>query len=555
MKRKGMNWLLAAFVVTTFCSCGNSDANSIDYLPCKVEKGQDWGFVNPKGKVFLADEFPDRPSNVQEGVFSVREGAGYSLYAFDRKKPKLLLEDLKDVGEPRGGLLPVCKFNDRIEIVNLKGKTILELSAFDGNEVIGCARCFNEYGWLEVYTIDNDGMEHKILVDKKGQVVFSAKNKYDSKYWKLINKNLIFGFPATEEGEAVDGLKAFNLKNEEQNEWTRIVDKQDKDIESVNGYILTCNTETDGRIYIYNMEGKVVMKCPEKVSAISSIKRKQFVFRSQDYTYGVMNFSGETILSAKYSSIEILDNGYLVNKSNGKYEVLNKKGEKERNLDWNEIAYFEGFGWVAVDGNDYYIVNDKFEAIHKTELSTIANVYFGSGEDLNSDYFDMEAAIGKTMTALRSGLQGSGFYFGNTPDNIPAIKNAWIYSLPGYKRYDKVIAAGNKYTLVVSANFDGVIVKKAELNGKAKIELMSITLDFPMKHKSEMKEKMQKALSDVFETEDGKTYTSKAFSYKLLAYSNKIEIVIQQIEPVSEEDELMNELVELVTAIFDEPDE
>ncbi len=427
----------------------------------------------------------------------------------------------------------------------------MELKEFEGNEVVGCAHSFNEFGWLEVYTIDNNGETRKILIDKKGKVVFSAKNEYDAMYWNLIDKNLIFGFPATEEGEAVDGTIAYNLNNEIQKEWTRIINKPVM-INYVNEYITTCETETDGRIYIWNQKGKPVMKCPDKVSSIVSINGKQFVFRSKDYLYGVMDFSGETVLSAKYRSVEILDNGYLVNKSGDRYEILNKKGEKECNLDWDEIVYVKGFGWLAVDGKDYYIVNDQFEALQKFELYDVDYVEFGSGDHLESEYFNMEGAVEKTIAALQKELQDKGFYFGNSIENIPVIKNAWIYSLPNFSTYTRVIAAGNQYALTLTAHFDGAIVKREELNSNAKVDAISVTLSFPSNHKSAVKSKLQEKMGNVFTTSDNKTYCSQDYMYKMVTYYDRIEIVIRPICPVAEDEKLLNDIVDRMIEIFGE---
>lgn len=109
-----------AIIVT---GCSNVSSN-IQYIPCKTDKKADWGFVDKQGNVVADDMFKDQPSYVRDGVFSVQEADDlYTLYAFDTKKPTIILENLVFVGSPRNGLLPVCKKDHRIEVIDTKGHT------------------------------------------------------------------------------------------------------------------------------------------------------------------------------------------------------------------------------------------------------------------------------------------------------------------------------------------------------------------------------------------------------------------------------------------------
>ena len=206
--KKIVKWSAMALAMVAMTACGNSE--DIDYLPCQQEKGQDWGFVDNKGNVYLADEYKNCPSNVIEGVFAVKEDGGYNLYKFDKKKPKLLLEGLAQVGTPRDGVLPVVKEGERIEIVDLKGKTVLELNSFDGNEVIGCAARFTKSGRLVVYTIDNGGKKHRIHIDKKGKVLLAPDGNLDPEEWQgIFDGSLYLGLVHQEMGD-IDELVCFN---------------------------------------------------------------------------------------------------------------------------------------------------------------------------------------------------------------------------------------------------------------------------------------------------------------------------------------------------------
>lgn len=544
MKKHFFSWAFIALTATVLCGCGNSGTDKIDYLPCKAEKGQDWGFVDNKGYVYLADEYKNTPTDVKEGVFFVNEEGAYNMYAFDKKKPKLLLEGLAEIGEPKDGLVPVVKPDSRIEIVDLKGKTVLELNSFDGNEVVACGTKFNEYGWLEVYTVDSEGQKHKLLIDKNGKVVFTPDAHFDAESWAMIRKDLIVGLTAAGDGEAAD-MVAFNRKNEIQDKWKFLFGNGVEIQYDDDKYVAI---ERDGRTVIYSMKnGEQVMKCPEKVASIQSIKGKQIVFKSKSsYSYGVMNFDGETILSAKYSYIKILDKGYLVNKDGEKYEILNKKGEKEDKLDWDGMYNIEGFGWVGKDGKDYYILNDQFEAVHKTELYYITDNAVDD-ETISNYYFDAHAAVGKTIGALKTDLQNAGFVLGNTAGNIPAVKGLWVENISRYQTsYNHVIAAGNGYSLTATVHFDDRLKKNDELNNDAAIDGMSITLSFPSKNKDEVKKQVAEAMANSFTKEDDNTWQTNEYTYKVAMYYSSIEIVILKKEPADEDEALLNDIVDAV---------
>ena len=55
-------FIALSIVLAVLSSCGKQ-TKQIDYLPCVVERGDDWGFVNSKGEVFCEDEFSNRPTD------------------------------------------------------------------------------------------------------------------------------------------------------------------------------------------------------------------------------------------------------------------------------------------------------------------------------------------------------------------------------------------------------------------------------------------------------------------------------------------------------------
>ncbi len=527
-----------ALAVVTMTACGNS--GKIDYLPCKQEKGQDWGFVDNKGNVYLADEYQNCPSNVVEGVFAVREDGGYNLYKFDKKKPKLLLEGLVAVGTPRNGVLPVVKNDSRIEIVDLKGKTVLELNAFDGNEVTGCAAQFTENGKLLVYTVDNAGKAHQIYIDKKGKVLLAPDGNLDTEDWVEMVDGLYLGLTAHQDGEAAD-IVCFNDKKEIQKQWKF---GNDDDFQYSDEKYIAMRSGDARRTSIYNMKGDVVVKCPEKVKTVIEIVGKLIAYKGDNRSYGVMNFDGETILTAKYDYVKILDKGFLVARD-GKYEILNKDGEKEKKLDWDDLDYIEGFGWIGAEGRDVYVLNDDFEAVHKTEVWTISPKTFTS--NLENLYFDKNAAVAKTVSLLKSDLQSNGFVFGAKANEIQTLKNEWIENFSNWQtNYNAVMAAGNGYTATATVHFSKRIKENDALNPDAEIDVMGVTLYSPSEEREAVYNQLLESLANTFTKVDDKTFSTKECTYKVVATWSGVEILIRRATPVSEEEALANEIVDAV---------
>lgn len=88
MKKQCVYFLLLIVSLLLF-GC-NKDQTEISHYPVKAERDAHyWSFVDNEGKLVLEDAFENCPSPVIDGIFSVQEGDGFSLYEFDEKKPKL----------------------------------------------------------------------------------------------------------------------------------------------------------------------------------------------------------------------------------------------------------------------------------------------------------------------------------------------------------------------------------------------------------------------------------------------------------------------------------
>ena len=369
---KNKNYFILFTIIIAMCSC-NSKSSSIDYLPCMVEEDDDWGFVNGKGEVFCKNAFENRPTEVREGIFFVLEDYAYAMYQFDAKKPKLLMEDIVRFGLMNEGLVPVCRMDSHIEIVNSKGKTKFKLDKIEGQDIVSCAPLFH-CGYLIVQILEKNGEKSYGIVDKSGKVVLSPRYQDID----ILGDNLFY-VTDYEDGEKRGYF--IDNKGKKQAQWNNNLRIET----SSNEYIAAA---LDGNYYVYDLKGNEVLKCPSKVHGISQIKNNYIVFvgkKGKYYNeYGVMDVKGETIIPAKYNEIFLVNNGILVNKFHDrKVEtlILSNNGELISENDFTDFASLDGFGNLGRTKHmGDYILDEQFNLINETAFYEIG-IYFGNISD------------------------------------------------------------------------------------------------------------------------------------------------------------------------------
>ena len=530
MKKLHFFSLVAVFFILCGCS---SKSGQIQYLPCKVDKGDDWGFVNAKGEVFCKDGFKSCPSVVRDGVFFVKEGETYSMYKFDAKKPSLLMEDILCYGRPRNGIVPVCRKDNHIEVLDVSGKVLFTLDDLDGQEVISCSTGYTTTGYLTVNTADDQGNLYCAVIDTKGNVIL--KPKYSS--IQILSDNLFYV------GTDSESKKIFvNKKGEKQDQWKELdLCSTMVDRASYGNFQYVC-AKRDDRCYIYDLKGEEILKCSEKVHDILDISKDYFVFEGAN-GYGVMNLKGEKLLSDKYQKIQMLEGvEYLVLKdSEHKWEWLDKKGELKETLSSFEdgVAYIKEFGYIAGDNNIYYILNKKFERASKEELYDFE---YPGITHIHSDYFDFSAVVNHVKNIIENGLKDKHITFSNEVVNIPSIIEQGVDRFNSYSRTAYVtLAQGSKYYINAGVDFDDKILKgiykekkvqeysywygyytttKKELdryvfNEEAMVVGIDIECNVPSEKSEQMNKELSKLLSSMAQETDKNKYYINGLVYEL----------------------------------------
>lgn len=421
----------------------NTDKSIIEYLPVQEEADGDWSFINEKGEVLLHEEFSERPSAVVEGLFSVKEKEGYTLYKFDEKKPAPVkdCEELVCVGYSQGGLIPVVKKKSRITVVNAKGETVFTLDPVKGKEITYCADAFSD-GMLKFTT--EEGLEG--FVNEKGEVVIEPKYAYAYDF---------------NEGYTIVRKKAAEGKEDEKPTFQVINKKGEVQCTLRKGYSPTTGFKYDrfmvedeeGRYAWVNKEGEL-NKLPTKVKYVSSYTDKLIIFGDGESKYGMMNYDGEVLIRAKYAYLQFMDNGnILANKEEDKAYILDEKGEEVKSLnDYEFVVALGQFGIFGKDGKNVQMLTDEGEPVKKAEFRDI-NTNTSACYSISSDYFSYEAladAIAKVVTK-----NGVGKYrFGATARSVIGGEPSYSETYTSTKRiygYDDL--KGYRFYSNLNVNF------------------------------------------------------------------------------------------------------
>ena len=347
----------ATLVACLLAGCGLFESEKTEFIPVKENKSDKWGFMSLDGEMIIENEFEKTPTFPMEGVFSVEEKDGYSVFLL-KNRPELIkgCENLKSVGCMSNGVMPIVEKGKRISYINKKGEILFTLNPFKGKEIISVSAYFDDKNYAIIETEDNNFG----YINNKGEVV--------------INPNFSCAMPFSKDGYALVCKEINGNQN-----W-QIIDNNGKTILKIGEkynpcYPFVINERLavllDNHFGFLDLSGKY-SRCPDFVERIIDITKDGFVFYSND-KYGFMNYEGEQIIRARYSGIQILDNGkFLVNNDN-EFLILNSKGEKEVSIDDYKGIYVTPNTNVllAKIGNDWELINYEGKIVTKNPLSEV----------------------------------------------------------------------------------------------------------------------------------------------------------------------------------------
>lgn len=389
-------------VLTLISSCSDGGNGEISLISVKLDKDSHWSMINQDGQIVYEDAFKEMPTLCYNGVFSVEEGDGITVYTDeDENNPQVLgeCENLKCAGFMQKGLMPVTFPNERISIIDKNGKKKFELKPYNGKEIIRCNLGYSTDGLLCVELADG---KHG-FVDTKGEMVI--KPQYDIVY------NYYNGIALVSIDKS-DGGRQYSLIDSKGETLLKLKDSYD-DIEP---FIMgkSIIVKQGDRMLVVNTDGEET-RLPSKVKDVIACSDKYIIFRDDEV--GVATLDGEIIIRPRYESINFgSDNTFIAHKAGkDEVEILNDKAETIQKLDYPKAEEFANFGYFAQDGKIIVLLDKEGKPKSNYEYYEVCNLI--AKGNVSSDYFNISEIAQQLATLITTDLPKQ-YAFGSTPATI-----------------------------------------------------------------------------------------------------------------------------------------
>ena len=415
------------------CSNSGNTADLIDLLPVQTEEDGKWSFVDRDGKIKYEDEFKEAPSCVVNGVFSVSEKDGYTLYKAESKPtPIKNCEGLKAAGYLSDGLIPIVRDKSRITLIDDSGQDKFTLQPVKGKEIVSCAGGYSD-GMLK---FEIEGGEIG-FVNTTGEPVVKPIYEAASDFSDgraVVKKDDTFSI-IDKKGNTVLKLKK---------DWTP---------RSLFAHGVIAVEDANDHILFVDEKGETE-KCPAKVKEISDFNEKYYIFSDGD-SYGVMSRKdNEVIIRAKYNKIIFGKNDTFICTDDKDSYILNSKGDVNKTLDEFEDLYALGnFGILAKDKKTWLMLDNEGVARKGCEFYNIHPLLF-LGYSIESDYFNLEGMANTVVEKLNSKGYGD-IKLGASPQSI--LSDPSNYNYTSNANIESLNGEGYKFSYTVSADFSGTI--------------------------------------------------------------------------------------------------
>lgn len=384
----------AALVVLSaigLASCGG-DAGSYDnydLLAVRISGSEKWSMVNSDGEIVYKNKFEEAPTAAYNGLFSVKENDGITVYSIsDKETPQPVegLKNLKCAGALNEDLMPVTFNNSRIAVVDKTGKKKFTLNPVDGSEVISCYMKFTE-GMLAFKTeIGKFG-----FFNSKGEVAIEPKYSAVAPFSEGLS--VVKGALASADVFSVidkTGEVVFCLPDD-----FEVVCQGFKD-----GLIVA---KYRGDMYLITTDGTQT-KLPENIKGISDYNSKYIIFKNKD-KYGVANIEGEELISPEYESIffDSDDTVIAFRDIYGDESVkLSVSGKELKKTDYTIFEEDGKFGYIAAKGKDFFFVDNKFKVKGDSKFEDVSN-NISYESQIVTDYINYQKATQQIVDVLKDG--------------------------------------------------------------------------------------------------------------------------------------------------------
>ncbi|GEM_PF-4456360 len=399
------------------CSCGSSassDGNfaDVEMWPVRLGEVGPWSMITPDGKIKYENELDNEPSPVINGMFSMKKGSVYHLYKAKGDTPELIegCDNLIDVGYMSEGLIPVCRPDSRISMLDKDGKEKFTLEPVDGHEIIKCSDRFSD--GLMAIQLDND---LKGYMDTEGKVV--------------VTPAFYEAYPFAE-GLAVVMEQAEGSRDRQDfvidKTGNKVISFGDEYKVNLNSRMFKCGMLNVYKKYdsaLLDKEGKEVIVLGDH-NKIIDYNDKYIIYENVRNECGLMNIKGETLVEAQYASLAFDgDDRFIamVYAQNPHIVIINDSGDEVESLD--DVKYMAPagkFGYFAINGDrTINLVDGSGKAKNSEPLGDITNLDEaepGVGEVV-SNFYNIDFII-NAITGLINENGVGAYTFGESADVV-----------------------------------------------------------------------------------------------------------------------------------------
>lgn len=473
---KALQYLLFLLLTCSLFACSRKNRTefSLNYLPVENNDNNSYALLGGDGILFDIS-FKESPTPVINNFFAIEEDNGLTLCRIeDGNYIKLNVSELEEVGIMNDGLIPICRENEHIQVVDENGTIAFTLDTINGIEVEGCFCYVSER--MRVKMVDDT----YIYIDKSGKPIFSQFydwcTDFDGDYAIVCVEGNTYALINTE------GKHIFTFDSYDYDE-----------IRFSSRYNRLATADKDGRIIIYDLTGKQICIYPSKVESAVLFCKDAFVFEN-DESYGLMSYTGEELIRAKYEMLVPNGNYFLAIHEDDDEEVklIDKKGNLLKSMDGEDIYNFSHLGFdfpnlIIRPDDEIYIVDDLGQVMgrgsinYDFDIDDILDVSY-----VRSLYFPHEKVLSEILKWCGQGSgfpeEQNAFFYKNGdycyPKDINFIKNAADKSCFDKKYQTSIlISQGLNYRADFGACFNQYIAYDGVLNSSAILTSMVITVN------------------------------------------------------------------------------
>ena len=221
--------------------------------------------------------------------------------------------------------------------------------------------------FLCVYDVNYETGEYKTkALNSKNEEILTQYEQIEAITNKDLNNNICYEdnvLKVKKEGKY--GL--INLEGKE------LVTCQYDEITAVEGIKNTLKVKKDEKVGVLDKEGKEILGIQyREVTNLGKDNKEGFIVKSEDGKYGIVSYSNQTILEAKYDEIiKVYGNDMYVVKQAGKQILVKKDGTEVLNTGFDEIKQI----LKNADNGIIYMQNGKYGVMKTTGEISIAPEY------------------------------------------------------------------------------------------------------------------------------------------------------------------------------------